>query len=68
MKRFPRRKDIMDAEMHYLSLVLSLLINERANGRWIKPQRGVRQGCLLVLPLFVLVVDALTTFTIQACS
>ena len=53
-KRFPRRINIMDMEIHYLSLIFSL--SERASrGGWIQPQRGVRQGCPLALLLLVLV-------------
>ena len=37
-------------------------------GGCIELERGVRQGCALARALFFLAVDALVTFTTQACS
>ena len=46
----------------------SILVNERLEGGWIYPQRGMKQGCLLAPLLFALAVDALVICTMQACS
>ena len=47
---------------------LAILVNDRLQGGWIHPQRGIRQGFPLAPLLFILVVDALVVCTLQVCS
>ena len=46
----------------------SVLLNKRTQGGWFQPQRGIRQGSPLVVPLFILAVDALAICTTSLCS
>ena len=51
-----------------ITVSFSVLVNGRPQGEWFQPQRGVRQGSPLVLPLFILDVDALAICTTSMCS
>ena len=46
----------------------AVLVNGWIQGRWIHPQRGIRQGCPLAPLLFILATDALVVCTSQLCS
>ena len=46
----------------------SVLVNERPTGGWIRPQRGIRQGCSLAPMLFILASDVLYSSASQACA